>query len=171
MAMLFEYAATLGLIDIAYIAPQRRGMISAIAGARMITTCLSRYDGLKYFRINALGAWCLGLTAAIIEPEAIVIPRKTWRVLPNHDVVSSELNPDPVDVMFLDRVADRTSDRVWRLDREKILTAVEDGLDDRRDLRVPREPQLRADPADRAKLLADLQEIARTRRATRGRSA
>jgi Helicase conserved C-terminal domain len=30
--------------------------------------------------------------------------------------------------MFLDKVADRTSDLVWRLDREKILTATEDGL-------------------------------------------
>ncbi len=48
--------------------------------------------------------------------------------LPNHDVVSSEQNPDPGDVLFLDRVAERTSDRVWRLDREKILAAAEDGL-------------------------------------------
>jgi hypothetical protein len=30
--------------------------------------------------------------------------------------------------MLLDTVADRTSDLVWRLDREKILTATEDGL-------------------------------------------
>ena len=89
-------------------------------------SCLSRYDGLKYFRINALGAWCLGQTQHY-QPEDVPT-RKTWRVLPNHDVVSSELNPDPIDAMFLDKVADRTSDLVWRLDREKILTAVEDGL-------------------------------------------
>ena len=36
LAMLFEYAATLGLIDVAYIPPRWRGTISAIAGARTI---------------------------------------------------------------------------------------------------------------------------------------
>ena len=36
--------------------------------------------------------------------------------------------PIPVDAMFLDKVADRTSDMVWRLDREKILAAVEGGM-------------------------------------------
>jgi hypothetical protein len=126
LAMLFEYAATLGLIDVAYIPPQ---------GARDDYTdrwgtddyeCLSRYDGLKYFRLNALGAWCLGLTQDY-EPEPLVT-KKTWTVLPNHDVVSSELKPDSGDVLFLDRVTERTSDRVWRLDREKILSAVEEGL-------------------------------------------
>jgi Helicase conserved C-terminal domain len=126
MATLFEYAATLGLIDVAYIAPQlARNDFRDRWGADDYS-CLSRYDGLKYFRINALGAWCLGQSEHF-QPEAIVV-RKTWRVLPNHDVVSSELNPDPIDVMFLDKVADRSSDLVWRLDREKVLTAVESGL-------------------------------------------
>ena len=126
MAMLFEYAATLGLIDVAYIAPQLARNDFRDRWGSDDYSCLSRYDGLKYFRINGLGAWCLG-QAPHYQPEEI-ITRKTWRVLPNHDIVSSELNPDPIDVMFLDKVADRTSDLVWRLDREKILTAVEGGL-------------------------------------------
>ncbi len=88
--------------------------------------CLSRYDGLKFFRINRLGAWCLELTEDY-QPEQIVA-KKTWKVLANHDVVSSEQNPDPADTLFLDRVADRTSDRVRRLERDKILAAVEHGL-------------------------------------------
>ncbi|MFI5455184.1 MAG: hypothetical protein ACHRXM_06995 [Isosphaerales bacterium] len=126
MAMLCEYAATLGLIDIAYIAPQfARNDFRARWGTDELD-CLSRYDGLEFFRINELGAWCLDRTP-LYQPED-VITKRTWRVLPNHDVVSSELNADPADAMFLDRVADRTSDRVWRLDRDKILTAVEDGL-------------------------------------------
>ena len=126
MAMLFEYAATMGLIDVAYIAPQLARNDFRDRWGSDDYSCLSRYDGLKYFRINALGAWCLG-QADHYQPEQI-ISRKTWRVLPNHDVVSSELNPDPVDVMFLDKVADRSSDLVWRLDRGKILNAVEEGL-------------------------------------------
>jgi hypothetical protein len=126
MVMLFEYAATLGLIDVAYIAPQMARNDFRDRWGTDDYSCLSRYDGLKYFRINALGAWCLGQTPHY-HPEEI-ITRKTWRVLPNHDIVSSELKPDPVDVMFLDKVADRTSDLVWHLDREKIVTAVEAGL-------------------------------------------
>jgi Helicase conserved C-terminal domain len=126
MAMLFEYAATLGLIDIAYIEPQLARNDFRDRWGVDDYLCLSRYDGLKYFRINALGAWCLGQSQQY-QPE-VILARKTWRVLPNHDVVSSELKPDASDAMFLDKVADRTSDLVWRLDREKIVTAVEDGL-------------------------------------------
>ncbi len=126
MAMLFEYAATLGLIDVAYIAPQFARSDYRARWGTDDYECLSRYDGLKYFRLNALGAWCLGL-APLYQPEAIIIER-TWRVLPNHDIVSSELNADPADTLFLERVADRSSERVWRLDRDKILTAIEDGL-------------------------------------------
>jgi hypothetical protein len=127
LALLFEYAATLGQIDIAYIAPQgARDDYSHHWGTDEYE-CLSRYDGLKYLRINALGARVLGLTRHY-EPEPLVTPR-TWRVLPNHEVVSTEQGPDPGDALFLDRIAERTSDRVWRLDREKILAAVEDGFD------------------------------------------
>src|SRR5665811_1996055 len=61
LAVLFEYAATLGLIDIAYTDP---------AGAREDfrenwgtddLDSLSRYDGLHDIRVNALGAYVLGL--------------------------------------------------------------------------------------------------------------
>lgn len=60
LAFLLEYAATLGVIDVALIPP---------AGARYNYGGLwgtdefvyfSRYDGLMYFRITALGAYCLG---------------------------------------------------------------------------------------------------------------
>jgi Helicase conserved C-terminal domain len=127
LAMLFEYAATLGLIDVAYTPPQGARDDYSHRWGTDDYDCLSRYDGLEYFRINALGAWVLGLSRDY-EPEAPVI-RKTWRVLPNHEVVSTEASPEPGDALFLDRVAERTSDRVWRLDREKILAAVEDGFD------------------------------------------
>ena len=126
LAMLFEYAATLGLIDVAYIPPQAARNDFDDRWGTDEYECLSRYDGLKYFRINAMGAWCLGLTKKF-EPEPLVT-KKTWRVLPNHDIVLSEQNPDPGDVLFLDRVAERTSDGGWRLDREKILAAAEAGL-------------------------------------------
>jgi hypothetical protein len=127
LAMLFEYAATLGLIDVAYIAPQGARLDYDRHWGTDDYECLSRYDGLEYVRVNALGAWCLGLTEDY-QPEPMIV-KKTWKVLPNHDVVSSEQDPDPGDVLFLERVAEKTSERVWRLDRDKILTAAEAGLD------------------------------------------
>jgi hypothetical protein len=126
LATLFEYAATLGVIDIAYIPPQEARNDYRNCWGTDDYECLSRYDGLKFFRINALGAWCLGLTQEY-EPEPL-LAEKTWRVLPNHDVVSIEPNPEPGEVLFLDRVGEQTSQGVWRLDREKILRAIEDGL-------------------------------------------
>lgn len=126
MAMLFEYAATLGLIDVAYVAPQWARADYCGHWGTDDYDCLSRYDGLKFFRINGLGAWCLDLVDDY-QPEPIVL-KKTWKALPNHDVVSTEHSPEPADALFLDRVADRISDQVWRLDRDKILRAIEDGL-------------------------------------------
>ena len=68
--------------------------------------------------------------------------------------------PDPGDALFLDRVAERTSDRVWRLDREKILAAVEDGLelDELSDFLQARSAE--PIPATVATLLADLKDRA-----------
>lgn len=56
LAFLFEYAATAGLLDVAYIPPQgARGDFWDRWGADDLS-CFSRYDGLLYLRINPLGA-------------------------------------------------------------------------------------------------------------------
>ncbi|MCI0461619.1 MAG: helicase-associated domain-containing protein, partial [Gemmataceae bacterium] len=126
LAFLFEYAATMGLIDVAYILP---------AGARPDfrdcwgtdeLSCVSRYDGLRFFRINALGAWCLGL-ADSYEAEAVTA-EPLLKVLPNLDVVASDRPLAPADVLFLDRFTERTSAAVWHLSAPRILAAVEEGL-------------------------------------------
>jgi hypothetical protein len=158
LAMLFEYAATLGLIDVAYIPPQGVRDDYHDHWGTDEYECLSRYDGLKFLRINAMGAWALGL-APHYEPEALITPR-TWRVLPNREVVSTDESPDPGDALFLDRVAERTSHRVWRLDREKILAAVEDGLDVAQLSGFLEARAAEPVPATVATLLADLKDRA-----------
>lgn len=68
LCLLFEYAATLGLIDVAYTDPDNaRPDFTHMWGADYLAY-LSRYDGLHYFRLNPLGAYCLGL-AEIYEPS------------------------------------------------------------------------------------------------------
>jgi hypothetical protein len=87
LAVLFEYAATLGLIDIEYSDP---------AGARTDyhdnwgaddLDYLSRYDGLLAIRLNPLGAYALGLTGGYQPPATT--PERTLKVLPTFAVVAS----------------------------------------------------------------------------------
>jgi len=58
LAFLFEYAATLGMVDLAYIHPVAAEIDHELWGADCLPF-LSRYDGLEFFRLNGHGAWCL----------------------------------------------------------------------------------------------------------------
>ena len=62
LALLFEYAATLGMIDVAY-GPAEGGRFDYrdMWGTDDLSF-LSRYDGLSAFRLTPLGAFCLGTT-------------------------------------------------------------------------------------------------------------
>jgi hypothetical protein len=78
LCVLFEYAATTGLIDVAYTDPHgARDDYRTLWAADQIG-CLSRYDGLVTLRVNELGA------AVLHDPEALPglslpVPRSTRR--------------------------------------------------------------------------------------------
>jgi hypothetical protein len=124
LAFLLEYAATLGLIDVGIITPfGARNDYTDLWGTDDLPF-LSRYDGLFYLRINPLGAWCLGRTATYTPPAR---PKLTdVRVLANLDVVA-EPSLSAVDQLALDKFADQTAERVWRLSPTKITAALETG--------------------------------------------
>lgn len=126
LAFLFEYAATLGLLDVAYISPVHARNDFRDRWGTDDLPFLSRYDGLMYIRVNLLGAWCLGL-ADTYEPQEIVL-EKVLRVLPNLDVVAADRPPSAADVLFLERFAERSSEAVWHLSKDRVLAAVEQGL-------------------------------------------
>ena len=126
LCLLLEYAATLGLIDVALIPP---------AGARPDYGSLwgtddlpffSRYDGLMYFRINAsrrVSAWAM---ASDYEPAPVEV-KPVLRVLPNLEIAAIGAELEPGDRLALDAYATRVSDLVWRLDAGKLLAAIEEG--------------------------------------------
>jgi DNA-binding transcriptional MerR regulator len=126
LCLLFEYAATLGLLDLAYVHPAgvRRDFKKMWGTDEMVF--LSRYDGLRYFRLNSLGAYCLG-TADQYVPSQITA-RAALTVLPSLQikVTGAELLPD--EAMLLETYAEKESDRLWHLSRDKTLAAVESGL-------------------------------------------
>ena len=76
LCVLFEYAATVGLLDVAYTDPRgARDDYRALWGADQLS-CLSRYDGLAAVRVNELG------TAVLHDPAALPglglpVPRRT----------------------------------------------------------------------------------------------
>jgi hypothetical protein len=125
LCLLFEYAATLGLVDVAFIPP---------AGARSDYDQLwgtddlpffSRYDGLLFFRITALGAYCLG-TSESYEPLPVEV-KPLLRVLHDMGIAAIGAELEQGDRLALDAYAVRVSDFVWRLEAGKLLAAAEDG--------------------------------------------
>jgi hypothetical protein len=125
LCLLFEYVATLGLIDVAYVHPAGvRRDYRKMWGTEDLDY-LSRYDGLSYLRLNPLGAYVLGLTNSY-EPGPIEA-RARLSVLPSLqiNVSSGALSPD--EALLLQTYAGQEMDTVWRLDREKAIVAVESG--------------------------------------------
>lgn len=125
LVFLMEYAATLGLIDIAYIPPSLARLDFSNLWGVDDYDCLSDYDGLRYLRINELGAWCLGMVNDY-QPPAI----QHWalfNVLPNYDIVVMGEFPAS-DRLMVSRFAQATSERVWRIDPNKVVEGHESSL-------------------------------------------
>ncbi|MCC3410801.1 MULTISPECIES: hypothetical protein [unclassified Microcoleus] len=122
---LFEYAATLGIIDVAYVDPLLIPSDYDYLWGTDNLEFLSRYDGLVYFRLTALGAYCLDLTDKYIPPAIEV--RQTLRVLPNLEIIAAGDGVETSDAIVLDIYTKKVSDVVWRLDRPKIFVAIENG--------------------------------------------
>ena len=125
LGFLFEYAATLGLIDVAFIPPAgARGNYHGLWGTDDLPY-FSRYDGLMFFRITPLGAYCLGMVSDYTPAPVEVTP--VLRVLPNLEIAAIGAALEQGDRLALDAYAVRVSDLVWRLTATKLLAATEEG--------------------------------------------
>jgi len=159
LAVLFEYAATLGLIDVEYTAAAHaRDDYRDNWGADCLDA-LSRYDGLLAVRLNGLGRYATGRTATYSAPVRSE-PVRAVQVLANFDVVATADLPAG-DRLVLDAYAVRTSDRVWTLSAGSLLAAADAGraIDDLASFLADR--AVHEMPATVATLLADVS--ARTR--------
>lgn len=125
LAVLFEYVATLGLVDVAYLPPQGMRNDFRDRWGTDDLSCLSRYDGLLYLRINGLGAWCLGLAQRYETPPPPVVDM--LQVLPNLEIVVKNSPLSVSDRLVLDRFAERQSEGVWKLTAAKLLAVLEEG--------------------------------------------
>jgi len=126
-AVLFEYAATLGMVDVAHVDPAgARDDYRDMWGTDELSF-LSRYDGMRHFRLTALGAYVLGIDAAY-RPVAIA-SNVALSVLPRLqvNVVRGTLGTE--EALLLENWAVPVQAGSWRLDREKALSAIEKGYD------------------------------------------
>jgi len=127
LCVLFEYAAALGVVDVAYIEPTGvRDDYRGMWGTDDLEY-LSRYDGLMYFRISSLGAYCLGLNKEYAPPA--VVPSVKLAVLPSLQVNVAEGRLSSDETLTLATWAEELKENRWRLDRQKAVGAVEKGLD------------------------------------------
>ncbi|MGI5180519.1 helicase-associated domain-containing protein [Dactylosporangium sp. CA-152071] len=126
LAVLFEYAGTLGMFDLDYTDPAgARDDFRGNWGTDELGY-LSRYDGLRAVRLNALGAYALGLTDRYQAPPADAVVAGALKVLPNLDIVVTGELP-PADGLMLNAYAQRTADRVWALREATLLAALDAG--------------------------------------------
>lgn len=133
-ALLFEYAATLGMIDVAYFDPRGN---KGDKGFRHLWGAdeflyLSPYDGLSHFRLNALGAYVLGHTDSY-QPQAVASDARL-QMLPSLSVKVVRGNLAADAALLLDTWAQVIQPGSWLLDRQKALAAIEKGhpIDDLR---------------------------------------
>ena len=127
LCLLFEYAATLGMVDVAYIDPEdARDDYRDNWGADDLDF-LSRYDGLRYFRLTALGAYCLGITEEYNAPANISDCR--FSILPSLTINLVSGRPSTDDFLLLDTWAKQEAENSWKLDKAKAIQALENGHD------------------------------------------
>ena len=130
LCVLFEYCATLGMIDIAFTSPHEARLDFGDQWGTDEMTFLSQYDGLIYFRLTALGAYCLGVSASY-APAAPVAAAATCALAVQASlqvsVTGGALSAD--EVLMLDNWALQEADQLWRLDRVKAIAAIERGHD------------------------------------------
>ena len=141
LCFLFEYAATLGIVDVAYTDPRDARLDFTRLDSSDELQFLSRYDGLRYFRLNPLGAWCLG-EAESYQPRAPA-PRASLTVFPDLrlQVAGASLTTD--EALLLETFAQPEAEDVWRLHRDKTLSALESGarIDELREFLTARDDQ------------------------------
>ena len=123
-AILWEYLGSIGALDLLYVEPEDAEFPAEAyyhEGA-----FYSRYDGLKYFRINPLGAFLLGQSAEYAPSHAT--DGALFTITP--DLRLTLLQPDaqvPSLEYQLQQICVFEGKGIYRLDAAHLLTALEEG--------------------------------------------
>jgi len=122
--ILLEYFATLGLIDIAYVEPDKAQDNYADEYWLDDLEYLSVYDGLTYLRLTQLGAYVLGITDSY--SESFASSETPITMLPKYGIKFLQ-QPTASEKIFLTHYADEQTKAVWQLSVSKLLSHIENG--------------------------------------------
>lgn len=127
-AFLWEYAATLGILEISYTWPEDAPPV-VDEGYGSGDDYVSRYDGLLGFRLTGLGAYVLGLAETYTPPqEHAPSGPPPLIILPNLDIVVTDARRiSAQDRSFLARFSAQQSQDVYHLSRDLLLDMAEAG--------------------------------------------
>jgi len=126
--VLWEYLGSLGALDLLYLYPEEAELAVASYYYDDDGSYYSLFDGLKYLRINTLGAYLLGQAADYVP--AIPLDRAIFAVTGDLRVTITQ--PDaftPNDRNLLELMAAPLKNGQYRLDLKRLLTALEEGND------------------------------------------
>ena len=123
--LLWEYLGVIGALDLIYTHPEEAYFEANLPYYDDYS--FSLYDGLKYFRINNLGAFLLGQAAGYSPAYPVDPPLFTASEKLVLTVTSSELSPN--DQHLLHQLAVPLGQQQYRLDTAQTLAALETGVD------------------------------------------
>ena len=125
LVYLFEYCATLGLIDVVYKNPHgaRSDDYSSCWGTDELSF-LSHCDGLQYVRVNDLGAFALGRTDEFEEKK----DNSVFYAFDGRDILfTGDGTISPGQALSLEKIAERKEVDRWRLSVSSLLSAISGG--------------------------------------------
>ena len=123
--LLWEYLGAIGALDLLYTYPEDAPLKAKLP---FFDEFFSPYDGLKYFRINPLGAYLLGQAGEYLPSKPLYPPLFTIST----DLVVTITNPDeltPNNRSYLEQMAVTIGKGCYRLDTQRLLTSLEEGQD------------------------------------------
>ncbi|MCD6290494.1 MAG: hypothetical protein J7M34_08325 [Anaerolineae bacterium] len=126
LTVLWEGLASIGALDILYLRPEEADYSAKVDYYDELY--FSRYDGLRYFRINKLGAYLFGQAAEYTPYEQTRPP--FLRV--TDDLMIHIIAPQfvgPADRMFLNSFTTPVDDQSYRVDLNRLLAALTEGRD------------------------------------------
>lgn len=125
LCLLLEYAAPLGMVDIAYEHPSGARNDFRDQWGTDDLIFLSRYDGLRHFRVTPLGAYILGQVDHYeSRREETTI---SLSVLPSRQIRLDQGDLSPDQKLLLENFAESQGAGVWTLDEPRAIKSIEKG--------------------------------------------
>lgn len=126
-AVLWEYLGTIGAVDLLYTAPEMASLDNDFDYYND-DGYFSLYDGLKYFRVNPLGAFLLGHVSAYV-PATPDIPALFNIAADQTLTLTAPEHLTPNDHYLLEQMTLPRKKGSYKLDTHRLLTSLEAGAD------------------------------------------